>query len=43
VEAKEGAAFSLRTFHDALLKQGNAPYSLHRRLMLGDMSGAVLE
>jgi uncharacterized protein (DUF885 family) len=43
VEAKEGDAFSLRTFHDALLKQGNAPYSLHRRLMLGDASGAVLE
>ena len=43
VEAKEGDAFSLRSFHDALLKQGNAPYALHRRLMLGDASGAVLE
>jgi Bacterial protein of unknown function (DUF885) len=43
VEAKEGDAFSLRTFHDALLRQGNAPYSLHRRLMLGEASGAVLE
>jgi hypothetical protein len=32
----------LRTFHDTLLKQGNAPFSLHRRLMLGDV-GSVLE
>ena len=38
-----GDTFSLRTFHDALLRQGNAPYSLHRRLMLGEASGAVLE
>jgi uncharacterized protein (DUF885 family) len=43
VEAKQGEAFSLRSFHDALLRQGNAPYSLHRRLMLGDSAGTVLE
>jgi uncharacterized protein (DUF885 family) len=42
VEAKQGDQFSLRTFHDTLLKQGNAPFSLHRRLMLGDV-GSVLE
>jgi uncharacterized protein (DUF885 family) len=42
VEAKEGASFSLRTFHDTLLKQGAAPFTLHRRLMLGD-TGTVLD
>ena len=43
VEAKEGDKFSLRTFHDTLLRQGAAPFGLHRRLMLGDTAGAVLE
>jgi uncharacterized protein (DUF885 family) len=42
VEAKEGDAFSLRNFHDSLLKQGAAPFTLHRRLMLGD-TGTVLD
>jgi uncharacterized protein (DUF885 family) len=42
VEAKEGDKFSLRTFHDTLLKQGAAPFTLHRRLMLGD-AGSVLD
>jgi uncharacterized protein (DUF885 family) len=42
VEAREGDAFSLRTFHDTLLKQGAAPFTLHRRLMLGD-AGSVLD
>jgi uncharacterized protein (DUF885 family) len=42
VEAKQGDAFSLRTFHDTLLKQGAAPFALHRRLMLGDV-GSVLD
>jgi uncharacterized protein (DUF885 family) len=42
VEAKEGDAFSLRSFHDSLLKQGAAPFTLHRRLMLGD-TGTVLD
>jgi uncharacterized protein (DUF885 family) len=42
VEAKEGDRFSLRNFHDALLKQGNAPFPVHRKLMLGDV-GNVLE
>lgn len=42
VEAAEGDRFSLRTFHDALLKQGNAPFPVHRALMLGH-AGSVLE
>ena len=42
VEASQGDAFSLRVFHDTLLKQGNAPFSVHRKLMLGDV-GTVLE
>ena len=42
VEAKQGAAFSLKSFHDDLLKQGNAPFSVHRKLMLGD-GGTVLD
>jgi uncharacterized protein (DUF885 family) len=41
-EAQEGK-FSMRTFHDALLSQGNAPFWAHRRLLLGDTSDAVLE
>ena len=43
VEAKQGDAFNLRTFHDTLLRQGAAPFPLHRRLMLGDGTGAVIE
>ena len=43
VEAKQGDAFSLKSFHDALLKQGNATFAVHRRLMLGDGGGALLE
>ena len=43
VEAQQGDAFSLRTFHDTLLKQGGTPFSLHRRLMLGDAAGPVLD
>ncbi len=42
VKTRQGDSFSLRTFHDTLLKQGAAPFSLHRRLMLGD-TGAVLD
>jgi uncharacterized protein (DUF885 family) len=42
LEAKEGDKFSLRNFHDSLLKQGAAPFTLHRRMMLGD-AGAVLD
>ena len=41
-DAQDGR-FSMRTFHDAVLAQGNAPFWAHRRLMLGDASDAVLE
>jgi uncharacterized protein (DUF885 family) len=40
---QQGKAFSLRSFHDTLLGQGTAPFWLHRRLMLGDDGGDVLE
>ncbi|MDR1989092.1 MAG: DUF885 domain-containing protein [Acidobacteriaceae bacterium] len=40
---QEGKAFSLRTFHDTLLANGTAPFWLHRKLMLGDDTGDVLE
>lgn len=42
VEVRDGDRFSLKSFHDALLKQGNAPFAVHRRLMLGD-AGTLLE
>lgn len=31
-----GEAFSLRTFHDTLLRNGSLPISFHRRLMAGE-------
>lgn len=39
----QGGKFSMRVFHDAVLAQGNAPFWAHRRLLLGDLSDAVLE
>ena len=42
-KTQQGKAFSLRTFHDTLLSNGNAPFWLHRQLMLGKDSGDVLE
>ena len=42
-KARMGADFSLRKFHDALLANGTVPIGLHRALMLGDTSGALLE
>lgn len=38
-----GAKFSLRTFHDAVLGQGNAPFWAQRRMLLGDDAGVALE
>jgi uncharacterized protein (DUF885 family) len=35
-KAKQGKAFSLKSFHDTLLAQGTAPFWLHRQLMLGE-------
>ena len=41
-EQAEGK-FSLRTFHDTVLSQGNAPFWAHRRLLLNDTTDASLE
>jgi uncharacterized protein (DUF885 family) len=38
-----GGKFSLRTFHDAVLAQGSAPFWAHRRLLLNEQSDASLE
>jgi uncharacterized protein (DUF885 family) len=38
-----GGKFSLRTFHDAVLAQGNAPLWAHRRLLLNEATDASLE
>jgi len=40
---QQGKAYSLRTFHDTLLGQGTAPFWLHRRLMLGEDAGDLLD
>jgi hypothetical protein len=33
----------MRTFHDAVLGQGSAPFWAHRQLLLGSDAGTVLE
>jgi hypothetical protein len=38
-----GDAFSLKTFHDTLLRNGLATFSVHRQLMLKDSGGALIE
>jgi uncharacterized protein (DUF885 family) len=41
---QQGSKYSLRSFHDAVLAQGSAPFWAHRRLLLDDASdAAVLE
>ena len=40
---QQGKAFSLKSFHDALLGQGTAPVWLHRALMLPGDTGDILE
>ena len=41
---QQAGKFSLRSFHDAVLAQGSAPFWAHRRLLLDDASdAAVLE
>jgi uncharacterized protein (DUF885 family) len=40
---RQAGKFSLKTFHDAVLAQGNAPFWAHRELLLGDTADAVLE
>jgi uncharacterized protein (DUF885 family) len=42
-QQQEGKSFSLRTFHDTLLQNGTAPFWLHRKLMLGQDAGDVLD
>jgi uncharacterized protein (DUF885 family) len=41
-EAKHPSKFSLKTFHDRLLGNGNLPIWAHRRLMLGGDAGNAL-
>ena len=38
VQAKQGSAFSLQTFHDQFMQQGGAPIKIVRKAMLGDDS-----
>lgn len=42
-KSREPGTFSMRTFHDAVLAHGNAPFWAHRDLLLGDATDAVLE
>jgi uncharacterized protein (DUF885 family) len=42
-KAQEGSTFSLKTFHDTLLKNGLATFHVHRQLMLKDSTGAAIE
>jgi uncharacterized protein (DUF885 family) len=42
-KAQAGAKYSLRNFHDTLLSNGTVPIWLHRRLMLGDKNGDLIE
>ena len=42
VRAKQGDRFSLKAFHDAIMTNGFAPFSLHRQQLLGDGGGAAL-
>jgi uncharacterized protein (DUF885 family) len=41
-EARQAGRFSLRSFHDTLLRNGTVPFKAHRQLMLGE-DGALLE
>lgn len=42
-KAEKGSAFSQRAFHDTLLANGTLPVWAHRRLMLGEHAGDLLE
>ena len=42
-KARMGAKYSLRNFHDTLLSNGSVPLWLHRKLMLGEETGALIE
>ncbi len=43
VRAKEGDRFSLRAFHERVMRNGIAPWWAHRVLILGDSTGRVVE
>ena len=43
LEAREGSAFSPKSFHDRLLGQGSVPLWLHRTLLLGDTGDDLLD
>lgn len=43
LQAREGSAFSLKSFHDRLLGQGSVPLWLHRTLFLGDTGDDLLD
>jgi len=40
---QQGGRYSLRSFHDAVLSQGSAPFWALRRLLLGETVDASLE
>jgi uncharacterized protein (DUF885 family) len=40
---QQGTKYSQRAFHDQLLANGTATFAVHRRLMLGDSSGDLLD
>jgi len=40
---QQGGKYSLRSFHDAVLAQGSAPFWALRRLLLGETVDASLE
>jgi hypothetical protein len=42
-KAQTGGAFSLKVFHDTLLRNGLATFGVHRQLMLKNAGGAVIE
>jgi uncharacterized protein (DUF885 family) len=42
-KARAATRYSLRQFHDTLLGNGTVPLWLHRALMLGENSGALIE
>jgi uncharacterized protein (DUF885 family) len=42
-KAQQGGKYSLRSFHDAVLAQGSAPFWAHRRLLLDEKTDASLE
>ena len=43
LKAREGSAFSLKSFHNRLLGQGSVPLWLHRTLLLGGTGDDLLD